>query len=57
MVSEPDDAVEVIVCQGPPLCELQGADAWRSQKQGCRWCERHTLLPDGTWDISKPGEA
>lgn len=52
-----DDAVEVIVCQGPPRCELQGADAWRSQKQGCRWCERHTLLPDGKWHVSKPGDA
>ena len=56
-MTDEDDAVEVIVCQGPPRCELQGADAWRSQKRGCQWCERHTLLPDGKWHVCKPGDA
>lgn len=30
----------VIVCQGPPICTLQGDEALRAQQDGCEKCDR-----------------
>lgn len=31
---------DVVVCQGPPICELEGDVAVTRQKQGCLYCQR-----------------
>lgn len=43
-----DDDPIVIVCAGPPLCDLQDEDAVRAQKDGCGLCNRIVIHGDGT---------
>ena len=49
-----DDLAEIIVCQGPPRCDLQGDDAVVRQKDGCVWCQRITVHADGTESTRGP---
>ncbi len=46
--SNPNDHPEVIVCAGPPLCELQGDAAIEQQMAGCPICQRIICHPDGS---------
>lgn len=57
MTDEDDDLPLIVVCQGPPCCDKEGDEAVEAAKAGCVWCERHTLLPDGSWHIQKPSAA
>jgi hypothetical protein len=45
---EDDGDPVVIVCAGPPLCELQDDAAIASQEAGCALCKRIICHPDGT---------
>ncbi len=47
-----DDPV-VIVCQGPPACLLEGNE----EEDGCPWCKRITVHPDGTETVTEPARA
>ena len=52
-----DEAPQIVICQGPPCCDLEDDEAVAAQEAGCPWCERHTLLPCGKWVIDKPARA
>lgn len=43
-----DEDPEIIVCQGPPLCELQDEEAVKNQLAGCPLCKRIVVHADGT---------
>lgn len=43
-----DDGAEIIVCQGPPLCDLQSDEAVKNQLAGCPLCKRIVVHADGT---------
>lgn len=43
-----DDDPMVIVCAGPPLCDLDGDVAIVAQEAGCPLCKRIICHPDGT---------
>lgn len=47
----------VIVCQGPPVCMLEGDEANAHQLDGCRWCKRIIVHDDGTETVIEPGRA
>jgi hypothetical protein len=57
-MSDDEKPARIIVCQGPPRCDLRGKDAVAAQAAGCPFCrvlqvtERDDLIT-----ISKPGEA
>ena len=36
----------IIVCQGPPRCDLLGEHAIAAQDLGCVWCRRITVYAD-----------
>lgn len=55
--SDEDDAPKVIICQGPPICDLQGDEAEDAMEAGCPWCRREILLPNGEWHTEEPGKA
>lgn len=38
----------VIVCQGPPRCDLEGDEAVAAQMAGCQWCRRININDDGS---------
>ena len=44
----PNGYPEVIVCAGPPACDLQGDTAVEAQEAGCPRCKRIVVHPDGT---------
>jgi hypothetical protein len=48
---------QVIVCQGPPRCDLEGDTAIEAQEAGCKWCKRISVHEDGTETITEPQEA
>lgn len=48
---EAEDHPMITVCAGPPLCELQGDDAERAQRDGCLLCKRIICHPDGSETI------
>jgi hypothetical protein len=52
-----DDAPQVIVCQGPPRCSLEGDEAIAAMEAGCPWCIRDTLLTSGEWHTEQPSVA
>lgn len=56
MTDDDDDAPLIIVCQGPPVCMLQGDEAEASQRAGCPWCKRIIVHPDGTDTVTDPIE-
>lgn len=35
-------------CQGPPRCELQGIEREQAARQGCPWCRRIYVAPNGS---------
>lgn len=47
----------VIVCQGPPVCRLDGDAAVNAQKAGCVWCKRIYIDSIGRERIVEPGVA
>lgn len=47
----------VIVCQGPPRCELTGEEAIEAAANGCPWCRRIIVHEDGSETETGPGEA
>jgi hypothetical protein len=53
MTEEP----QVIICQGPPRCSLEGDEAVAAQEAGCVWCRRITLHEDGTETVTEPSAA
>lgn len=52
-----DELGEVIVCQGPPRCMLEGDDAIEAQEKGCLWCKRVFIDGSGKETVIEPGEA
>jgi len=44
----------VIVCQGPPVCMLEGDEAVKAAEDGCPWCKRITLHDDMTETVVDP---
>lgn len=46
----------VVVCQGPPRCDLIGSEAMTAQRAGCVWCKRIHI--DATGETTQePGHA
>lgn len=48
------DGTEIIICQGPPRCDLDGDEAYEAQKAGCVWCQRLVIDEDGNEAVSGP---
>jgi hypothetical protein len=48
---------QVVVCQGPPVCDLQGDEAEAAMKEGCPWCKVIVLHEDGTETVREPCRA
>ena len=46
-ISMDDEDPMVIVCAGPPLCDLYGDTAILAQQSGCPLCKRIICHPDG----------
>lgn len=46
-MAEPEG--KVIVCAGPPLCNLVGDEAIEHAANGCLLCKRLAPKPDGSW--------
>lgn len=44
----------IIVCQGPPVCDLKGDAAVKAAENGCPWCKRITLHDDMTETVIEP---
>lgn len=42
-----DEPSMVIVCAGPPVCELQDDAAVAAAEAGCPHCTRIAIFPDG----------
>lgn len=57
MIDRADDLAEIVVCQGPPRCGLDGDAAVDAQRAGCIWCKRITVHDDGTETAQEPGNA
>lgn len=55
MMRDLGDDPRVVVCQGPPICPLEGDEAVRAAADGCLWCKRITFHPDGSETIDEPG--
>jgi hypothetical protein len=51
----PSEFIVILACQGPPWCDL--ADENVEASEGCPWCTRVTISPDGTQHISYPATA
>jgi len=49
-----DNESEVIVCEGPPKCLLEGDEAIACQQAGCKLCKRITIYYDRTETIVVP---
>ena len=47
----------VIVCQGPPICDLEDDEAVRAQQRGCLWCRIITMHQDGSETVTEPARA
>jgi hypothetical protein len=46
---DPDDEdPEVVVCMGPPWCDLTGDAAIACARGGCPFCDHICIHPDGT---------
>lgn len=45
---------EIVICQGPPRCSLDGDEAYEAQKAGCVWCKRITIDDDGNESSEEP---
>lgn len=47
----------IVVCQGPPTCDLVGDAAIASIRGGCVWCKRIIIDEDGSERVEEPGHA
>lgn len=47
----------IIVCQGPPRCDLEGDEAVMAQDAGCPFCMRIVVNEDGNEQVIEPGNA
>lgn len=47
----------IIVCQGPPRCDLMDEEAVAAQKAGCKWCKKIWIDEHGKEFVDEPGEA
>lgn len=56
-MGDDDDAPMVIVCAGPPVCQLQGDDAIAAAVAGCIWCKRITIHSETRETEEGPGHA
>lgn len=45
----------VVVCQGPPRCDLMGDEAVAAAESGCVWCKRIRIDEDGNEMVLEPG--
>lgn len=54
---EGDETVEIIACQGPPSCSLQGDDAIEAAMAGCPFCRRETWHRGELIGVREPGRA
>lgn len=45
---------EIVICQGPPKCDLEGDAAYEAQVAGCLWCQRITIDDDGSETVTEP---
>lgn len=52
-----EDLAVIIVCQGPPRCNLDGDAAVEAQMAGCAWCKRITVHADHSETIVEPANA
>lgn len=52
-----DEPPVIVVCQGPPRCDLVGDEAAATAEAGCVWCRRITVFPDGSEAETGPVEA
>jgi len=52
--AENDGPPQIIVCQGPPRCDLQGDAAEANMLAGCVWCRVITIHPDGSETTTEP---
>lgn len=52
-----EEDTQIIVCQGPPRCALEGDEAVSAQEAGCVWCTRIRVFADGSEAVSTPGLA
>jgi hypothetical protein len=43
-----DEDPMIVVCAGPPLCDLEGDDAVSAANGGCELCKRIICHPDGS---------
>lgn len=57
MTEAEDEAGLVIVCAGPPYCDLKDDEAVKAQEAGCKWCSRVHIEPDGREFVEQPGMA
>lgn len=47
----------VVLCHGPPVCDLTGEAAFDAQMAGCPWCKRVIVHEDGTETVVEPARA
>lgn len=47
----------VIICQGPPRCDLEGNEAKKAQDAGCLFCTRIYGDGEGGERVVEPGNA
>lgn len=45
---------EIVICQGPPRCALEGDEAYEAQVSGCPWCQRLLIDEDGNERMTEP---
>ena len=55
-MTDDDEDPEIIVCQGPPVCLLEGDAAVEAAQKGCPWCKHIVVHPDGTDTVTDPIE-
>lgn len=49
MKSLPDqEGIEVICCEGPPMCPFEDDEAIQNAQQGCPLCRHIVIEPDGS---------
>lgn len=44
----------IMICQGPPRCDLEGETAYEAQVAGCQWCQRLYIDGDGNERVTEP---
>lgn len=49
--------VSIWVCQGPPRCSLDDAEAVAAQQAGCKFCKEIRIDDNGSETTIEPGNA